>query len=104
MTMSKNNSIRLAAVGDLLFTVKPGGNPERGLEALSDEIRTLFVSCDIVFANLESTLPGDKTVITEPRCNHRSKILPKPPFKILPLELKGTPVCRRYRKTPKDSC
>lgn len=67
MTISKHTLIRMASIGDLLFTVKPRGNPERGLEALSDEIKVLFASCDIVFANLESTLPGIETVITEPR-------------------------------------
>ncbi len=63
----ENDKTRIALIGDLLFTVKPRGNPERGLEVLSDEIKALFASYDIVFANLESTLPGDKIVLTEPR-------------------------------------
>ena len=67
MDVLKNKPIRFAAVGDLLFTVKPKGIPERGLEALSDEIRAVFSSCDIVLANLESTLHGDEMVGTEPR-------------------------------------
>jgi poly-gamma-glutamate synthesis protein (capsule biosynthesis protein) len=64
----ENSVIRLAAVGDLLLTALPGSSiPGRGLEALSDEIRDLFASCDIVFANLECTLPGSEMVPTEPR-------------------------------------
>ena len=61
-------SIRLAAVGDLLMTTKPGAKtPGRGLEALSEEIKNLFKSCDIVLANLECILPGREMVPTEPR-------------------------------------
>ena len=67
MNNHNTNTIRFAAVGDLLFTVKPGGNPERGLEVLSQEIIELFETCDIVFANLESTLSGAETISTEPR-------------------------------------
>ena len=60
--------LRLAAIGDLLLTTKPGAKtPGRGLEALSEEIRVLFKSCDIVLANLECILPGSKMVSTEPR-------------------------------------
>ncbi|RLB63698.1 MAG: CapA family protein [Deltaproteobacteria bacterium] len=66
MTTDRHNSIRLAAVGDLLLTADPGGGPSRGLEALSCQIRDLFASCDLVFANLESTLPGKGRVPTEP--------------------------------------
>ena len=67
MTEEKQN-IRLAAVGDLLLTTPYGAKtPGRGLEALSAEILELFSSCDIVFANLECTLPGKKHVPTEPR-------------------------------------
>jgi len=66
--MSSNTAIRIAAVGDLLFTTRPGdGRPERGLDALSAEVRELFAACDIVLANLECTLPGDAKVPTEPR-------------------------------------
>jgi poly-gamma-glutamate synthesis protein (capsule biosynthesis protein) len=55
-------------VGDLLLSTPPGAErPGRGLEALSEDIRELFASCDVVFANLECTLPGRKTVPTEPR-------------------------------------
>ena len=60
--------IRFAAVGDILLTAKPDGAVTgRGLEALSDDVLELFASCDIVFANLECTLAGCKTVPTEPR-------------------------------------
>ncbi len=61
-------TLRLAAVGDLLFTNRPGAaGPGRGLEALSDEIRQLFADCDLVLANLECTLPGGDLVASEPR-------------------------------------
>ena len=66
MTAIRNNTIRLAAVGDLLLTALPGDNTARGLEALSDDVRELFSSCDIVLANLECTLSGDECVPTEP--------------------------------------
>ena len=59
--------IRFAAVGDILLTAKPGGaGTGRGLEALSDGVRELFASCDIVFGNLECTLSGRETIPTEP--------------------------------------
>lgn len=61
-------TIRLAAVGDLLLTTRPGSAlPGRGLEALSEEIRQLFADCDLVLANLECTLPGSDPVASEPR-------------------------------------
>ena len=61
-------SIRLAVIGDLLLTTKPGAKtPGRGLEALSEEIKNLFKSCDIVLANLECILPSREMVPTEPR-------------------------------------
>ena len=66
MTDVHQKSIRLAAVGDLLLTAKPGDSKARGLEALSDEVRELFASCDLVFANLECTLVGKDSVPTEP--------------------------------------
>ena len=67
-TTISSSSIRLAAVGDLLLTTKPGAKtPGRGLEILSAEIRDLFKSCDIVLANLECTLPGREMISTEPR-------------------------------------
>lgn len=61
-------TIRLAAVGDLLLTTRPGSAlPGRGLEALSEEIRQLFADCDLVLANLECTLPSGDLVASEPR-------------------------------------
>jgi poly-gamma-glutamate capsule biosynthesis protein CapA/YwtB (metallophosphatase superfamily) len=38
----------------------------RGLEALSADVRELFASCDVVFANLECTLEGKETILPEP--------------------------------------
>lgn len=67
MTDSSSTTIRIAAVGDLLLTSEPDAASGRGLEALSDEIRQLFASCDVVLANLECTLPATATVATEPR-------------------------------------
>ena len=66
MTVAEPNTLRLAAVGDLLLTAAPGETSARGLEALADDIRELFSSCDIVLANLECTLPGQDCVPTEP--------------------------------------
>ena len=67
-TTTSSPSLRLAAIGDLLLTTKPGAKtPGRGLEALSKEICDLFKSCDIVLANLECILPGREMVPTEPR-------------------------------------
>ncbi|MCK5826532.1 MAG: CapA family protein, partial [Desulfuromusa sp.] len=64
----KKQKIRLAAVGDLLLTTPYGTKtPGRGMEALSEEIVELFSSCDIVFANLECTLPGKESISSEPR-------------------------------------
>lgn len=60
--------LRLAVLGDLLFTHPPGQTDNcRGLEALTDELRQLLRSCDLVVANLECTLPGSPQVATEPR-------------------------------------
>jgi poly-gamma-glutamate capsule biosynthesis protein CapA/YwtB (metallophosphatase superfamily) len=68
MTTNASSSLRLAAIGDLLLTTRPGtSSPGRGLDALSSEVRQLFASCDVVLANLECTLPGKELVATEPR-------------------------------------
>lgn len=68
MTTPPPSPLRLAAIGDLLLTSPPGASaPGRGFEALSDELRQLFVGCDLVLANLECTLPGEALVATEPR-------------------------------------
>ncbi len=66
--MTSDSTIRLAAIGDLLLTTRPGEKaPGRGFEALSEDLRKLFASCDIVLANLECTLTGEERVDTEPR-------------------------------------
>jgi len=63
-----NKQIRIAAIGDLLLTAKPGSDePQRGLEALSAEIGDIFASADIVLANLECTLKAQELIATEPR-------------------------------------
>ncbi len=66
MTVIRHDTIRLAAVGDLLLTALPGDHTARGLEALSDEVHELLSSCGIVLANLECTLSGEECVPTEP--------------------------------------
>ncbi|MDT8405486.1 CapA family protein [Sulfuriflexus sp.] len=66
MQADRRNSIRFAAVGDLLLADLPGGRAGRGMESLSGDVRALFASCDLVFANLEATLPGERSVATEP--------------------------------------
>lgn len=68
MNPSKSDRIRLAAMGDLLLSTHPDAvYPGRGLEALGPDLLELFLSCDVVLANLECTLPGRETVPTEPR-------------------------------------
>ena len=68
MTAKKKNSLRLAVVGDLLLSAKPNKSlPARDLSALSGDIKQLFSSCDLVFANLECTLPSPDKISTEPR-------------------------------------
>lgn len=63
------DSIRLAAVGDILLAAPPHGVIERRSPGLvSDDVRRLFSECDLVFGNLECTLPGDgRRIPTEPR-------------------------------------
>ena len=68
MNEPKTKTVRFAAGGDLLLAPGPGSSvPARGMEALGDDLKALMLSCDIVFANLECTLPGTGTVPTEPR-------------------------------------
>lgn len=68
MKILRKNTIRIAAAGDLLLCAKPPDYLSgRGLEAVSQEIIDLFSSCDIVFGNLECTLPGEPKVPSEPR-------------------------------------
>ncbi|WP_321495880.1 CapA family protein [uncultured Desulfobacter sp.] len=62
-----NKTVQFAAAGDFLLTARSSDQPGRGLEALSDEIQSLFKSCDLVFANLECTLEGNEKIPTEPR-------------------------------------
>ena len=66
MTDNSHKTIRIAAVGDLLLTTMPDGSATRGLDALSADVRELFASCDLVFANLESTLRHKDRISTEP--------------------------------------
>ena len=64
----KKQKIRLVGVGDLLFTVDPlNGIASKGLEGISEEIRTAFRKASIVCANLECTLKGARIIPTEPR-------------------------------------
>lgn len=68
MNEKANTRIRLAAVGDLMLAAGTNREkPGRGGEALSEDIRRVFSDSDIVFANLECTLPGSDTVSSEPR-------------------------------------
>jgi len=62
-------SVRLAAVGDILLAADASGRlPPRDPAALFADVRTLWQGCDVVFGNLECTLPGTgATVPTEPR-------------------------------------
>jgi poly-gamma-glutamate synthesis protein (capsule biosynthesis protein) len=64
--MINSKKIRFAAVGDLLLTSFKG-KPEKDLGSVSDELVSVFKSCDIVFANLECTLQGTKKTESEPR-------------------------------------
>jgi len=66
--MKYDNSVRIAAVGDLLFTTAyRAGSAPRGMEALTPEIHKVFSGCDLALANLESTLPAQEHISTEPR-------------------------------------
>ncbi len=61
--------VRFAAVGDLLLAPAPAGcHYPRNLQLIAPAVRRKFQECDIVFGNLECTLPGDGgQVPTEPR-------------------------------------
>lgn len=50
-----------------MLTARSSDRPGRGVESLAPEIVSLFKSCDVVFANLECTLFGEKMISTEPR-------------------------------------
>ena len=62
-------SVRLAAVGDLLLCNGPDGIPcHRDPDLISPAIRSILTECEVLFANLEFTLPGGgQCVPTEPR-------------------------------------
>ena len=52
--------VRFAAVGDLLLTPGPGSAPyARDQRLIGNDVCEIFSTCDIVFGNLECTLPGD---------------------------------------------
>lgn len=60
--------VRFAAVGDILLTPPPPGTHyERDEAFLADDVAAIFANCDLVFGNLECTLPGSGCVPTEPR-------------------------------------
>jgi len=71
--MAKNNftdshtpqaKIRLAVLGDLMLITKAGAAaPDRGLECLSAELLQILSACDVVFANLECTLPAERDAL-----------------------------------------
>jgi hypothetical protein len=71
--MGTNNGstqrVRLAAVGDLLFCADSRTTPYlRDSKLISPTIRSILAECDVLFGNLECTLPGDgQHVPTEPR-------------------------------------
>lgn len=64
-----STSIRLGAIGDLLLAPAPNGAPYlRDHRLVTADIRQVFSGCDLVFGNLECTLPGDGGCVpTEPR-------------------------------------
>lgn len=63
------DTIRLAAVGDILLTQPLNGDAyARDERLIGDRLRQRLAECDVVFGNLECTLPGDgRTIPTEPR-------------------------------------
>ena len=70
MTGSADNSVvRLAAVGDLLLARGfPGSATKRRAAETFAGVRSVLAGCDVVFGNLECSLPaGPQRVPTEPR-------------------------------------
>jgi len=63
------DTVRLAAVGDILLTDgRLAAGPDRASRTIGPELRRRLDECDVVFGNLECTLPGGgETVPTEPR-------------------------------------
>jgi hypothetical protein len=67
---NKSSSVlRLAAVGDLLLCKGCEGTSSlRDPALIAPAVRSILAECDVVFANLEFTLPGDgRHIATEPR-------------------------------------
>jgi hypothetical protein len=66
---SQKTTIRFAAVGDLLLCKGSAAAPYgREREWISPGVRAILAECDVLFGNLEFTLPGDgRHVPTEPR-------------------------------------
>jgi hypothetical protein len=68
-TGTSKGVVRLAAVGDLLLAPDPAGTAYlRDPGLISPEVRSLLAESDVVFGNLECTLPGDgRCISAEPR-------------------------------------
>jgi poly-gamma-glutamate synthesis protein (capsule biosynthesis protein) len=65
---AQSGTVRLGAVGDLLLTDAASPAADRPPRDIGDELRRRLEACDVVFGNLECTLPGGgETVPTEPR-------------------------------------
>ncbi len=61
-------TVRLAAVGDMLLSSPPNGEDVRNAADVFASVESILDECDIVFGNLECTLPGSgETIPTEPR-------------------------------------
>jgi len=65
----KPDAVRLGAVGDILLTDgRLAAGPDRASRTIGPELRRRLGECDVIFGNLECTLPGSgETVPTEPR-------------------------------------
>ncbi len=65
----RTKAVRLAAAGDILLTpALDGERYRRDRRLVADDVREVFADCDLVFGNLECTLPGDGGCVpTEPR-------------------------------------
>lgn len=85
----RDGPVRLAAVGDILLAAGPPGVVSQGTALLSEEVRALFGSCDIVFGNLECAIAGDGVMVpTEPRVIAAPEMIRKalaPSFNIVTL-------------------
>lgn len=65
---TNKNTVRIAAVGDLLLAGAADGGSGRDGETIFSSVKAMLSECDVVFGNLECTLAGDgRTVATEPR-------------------------------------